>query len=270
MMRSFAGLFVLWITQGFVSFTCCGLSVSFARRKAPNRPIPTASLATSRRRWPTASTCHTSFRRIPPFNSFHSLHATIPQWDGELSEEDEAMIRMIRGPIMDGTAVRKPRSILILSDTTGITAKAAVEKAMAQFNGCDERFVGVFTSEDDGCENLTTRMFPFVRTEEEVADLLRTKALNNSTMVVFTFADPALRVRTARMCELSDLSYVDLLGPMFDALSDFLQRKPMGAFSLEEKPTKRSLSDDYFRRIDAVGTLPRGLIDISNLSPCSF
>jgi regulator of PEP synthase PpsR (kinase-PPPase family) len=129
---------------------------------------------------------------------------------------------------------------------------------MAQFNGCDERFVGVF-GDEDGCENLTTRMYPFVRTDKEVADLLlQNKAArdNKTTMVIFTFADPELRARTSRMCELSDLRYVDLLGNMFDVLSDFLQRQPLGAFSLEannRKPKQRSLSDDYFRRIDAVG-----------------
>jgi hypothetical protein len=56
------------------------------------------------------------------------LHSTIPQWDGELSDEDQDMIRMIRGPINDGKEITKPRSIIILSDTTGVTAKAAVEK----------------------------------------------------------------------------------------------------------------------------------------------
>jgi regulator of PEP synthase PpsR (kinase-PPPase family) len=129
---------------------------------------------------------------------------------------------------------------------------------MAQFNGCDERFVGVF-GDEEGCENLTTRMYPFVRSDKEVAELLlKTKAAhdNKSTMVIFTFADPELRARASRMCELSDLKYVDLLGNMFDVLSEFLQRKPLGAFSLEansRKPKQRSLSDDYFRRIDAVG-----------------
>lgn len=135
---------------------------------------------------------------------------------------------------------------------------------MAQFNGCDERYIGVF-SDEDGCENLTTRIYPFVRTDQEVAELLlKNKAApagdnnynNKSTMVIFTFADPELRARAGRMCELSDLKYVDLLGNMFDVLSEFLQRKPLGAFSLEtgnRKPKQRSLSDDYFRRIDAVG-----------------
>jgi regulator of PEP synthase PpsR (kinase-PPPase family) len=124
---------------------------------------------------------------------------------------------------------------------------------MAQFNGCDDRFIGVFSNDEDGCANLTTRMFPFVRTDTEVADMLRNVA-HDQTIVIFTFADPDLRRRASRMCELRNLKYVDLLGNMFDVLSDFLQRKPLGAFSLESKTTKqRTLSDDYFRRIDAVG-----------------
>jgi hypothetical protein len=70
----------------------------------------------------TVQDCH--HQHSPTFR----LRSTIPQWDGEISEEDQAMIQMIRGPINVGKEIRKPRSILILSDTTGVTAKGAVEK----------------------------------------------------------------------------------------------------------------------------------------------
>lgn len=213
----------------------------------------------------------------------------------ELSDEDEALIRLIRGPL--GAAVQRPRpkAIIILSDTTGVTAKAAVEKSLVQFNGCDERFTQsmVTTSDDDDrtmtgstdeddeeCENLTTQIFPFVQREQDIAKILRQVAERHCIMkeeqttkniggavIVFTLTDPGLRESTARMCELSCLLYVDLLGPMFDCMSIFFQRQPIGvsstpptdslsslsSSSLSPRSRRRvKLSDDYFRRIEAV------------------
>lgn len=190
-------------------------------------------------------------------SSSSSLH----QWDGELSDEDEAMIRLIRGPMGASTPRPRPKSILVLSDTTGVTAKAAVEKSLAQFNGCDERFVGsqaLVTYEEDAdddeedCENLTTRMFPFLRNEQEISEIVRRASERSNVLVVFTFASPQLRESTCRMCELSSVSYVDLLGPLLDELSTFTEQDPQGLSFARKKRKRRVLSDDYFRRIEAV------------------
>jgi regulator of PEP synthase PpsR (kinase-PPPase family) len=63
---------------------------------------------------------------------------------------------------------------MILSDSTGVTAKTAVEKGSAQFNGCDDRFFTVpqqgdgdsnlESNDGDGdeaCESMNTRIYLF-------------------------------------------------------------------------------------------------------------
>jgi [pyruvate, phosphate dikinase]-phosphate phosphotransferase / [pyruvate, phosphate dikinase] kinase len=191
----------------------------------------------------------------------------LAEWDGELSDEDEELIRQIRGPLGAARERPRPKSIVILSDTTGVTAKAAVEKSLVQFNGCDERYTmnvvqSSYLPEEDmndeeaECENLTTQIYPFVLREEDIASILRKVAARKNVLVVFTLSDASLRESTARMCELSNLAYVDLLGPMFDVMTVFFDRQPLGSGPLARTTTgalrRRVLSDDYYRRIEAV------------------
>jgi regulator of PEP synthase PpsR (kinase-PPPase family) len=107
---------------------------------------------------------------------------------------------------------------MILSDSTGLTAKSTVEKMMtSQYNGCDDRFFGITLAGEDGgeddefCELMTTKMFPFLKTEDQSADIIK-NAREWKTLLIFTFADPKLRQHTSRMCQLSGIEYVDLLG----------------------------------------------------------
>jgi regulator of PEP synthase PpsR (kinase-PPPase family) len=144
-------------------------------------------------------------------------------------------------------------------------AKTAIEKSLVQFNGCDERFfnreIALDESnrddndddDDEACENMATKIYPFLRTEEQVADILKHSKEQFLGLVVFTFADPTLRENTTRMCELSGMQYVDLLGPMLDAMTVFFER-PSRGFSRPDKPPNslRALSDSYYRKIEAV------------------
>jgi regulator of PEP synthase PpsR (kinase-PPPase family) len=207
-----------------------------------------------------------------PFCIMASTPVTIPEWDdNELSDTDEEMIRLIRGPLGASTPRPRPKVVVILSDTTGVTAKSAVEKSLAQFNGCDERYVVTYMSEidhddddedDEDCENLTTQIYPFVKTENEIASIVRRVGERKHAIVVYTLSDPTLREHTSRMCQLENLPHVDLLGPMYDTMSIFFNRKPFGtdaykrtfdAVQLDTKqPLRRYLSDDYYRRIEAV------------------
>jgi [pyruvate, phosphate dikinase]-phosphate phosphotransferase / [pyruvate, phosphate dikinase] kinase len=206
--------------------------------------------------------------RVPAARSRHAETFRLAEWDGELSDEDEELIRQIRGPLGAARERPRPKSIVILSDTTGVTAKAAVEKSLVQFNGCDERYtLNVVKSsylleegiDDDGeaeCENLTTQIYPFVLHEEDIASILRKGAARKNVLVVFTLSDASLRESTVRMCELSNLAYVDLLGPMFDVMTVFFDRQPLGsgahARTTNAALRRRVLSDDYYRRIEAV------------------
>ena len=172
------------------------------------------------------------------------------------SESDDDIIQMLRGTLGNQVTRAKPKTIVIMSDTTGVTAKSAVEKSLAQFNGCDDRFLNVASEDGDDCEMLRTKIFPFVRNESEIAMIIK-QAADQDAMVVYTFADPEVRETTARMCELANVLYVNLLGPMFAVMSGFFQRAPlgvstMGASDLSSPRRRRALSDTYFRRIEAV------------------
>jgi regulator of PEP synthase PpsR (kinase-PPPase family) len=201
-------------------------------------------------------------------HSIASTPVSIPEWDdSQFTDEDEEMIRLIRGPLGAATPRPRPKAIIIISDTTGVTAKSAVEKSLAQFNGCDERYIVTYLpdfetdDENEGCENLTTQIYPFVKTKDEIASIVRRVGERKDAIVVFTLSDPTLREHTSRMCALENIPHVDLLGPMYDTMSVFFNRKPFGtdgyrrsfdAMQQDKPPQRRFLSDDYYRRIEAV------------------
>ena len=203
-----------------------------------------------------------------------STPVTIPEYDDrELSDEDEEMIRLIRGPLGANNPRPRPKAIIIISDTTGVTAKSAVEKSLAQFNGCDERYMVTYMSEvsndddndeeDTDCENLTTQIYPFVKTDREIASIVRRVGERKNAVVVYTLSDPLLREHTSRMCTIENISHVDLLGPMYDTMAIFFNRQPFGTDAYKrsfqttsqednKQSGRRYLSDDYYRRIEAV------------------
>ena len=72
-------------------------------------------------------------------------------------------------------------------------------------------------------------------------------------MVVSTFADPVMRKAVVQMCEERDLVYVDLLGPMFDILTNFFGREPLGmAGPGTRRPGRRELTELYYSQVDAI------------------
>ena len=103
------------------------------------------------------------------------------------NEDDEAMIQSILGPMGQKRKGKRGRSILILSDTTGVTAKSAVEKGLAQFNGCDERFLSADENGEDPCELMQKNLYPFIKKPEEIAPIIE-KAQQRNSMVVSTYS----------------------------------------------------------------------------------
>eukprot|EP00525_Craspedostauros_australis_P006157 CAMPEP_0198114362 /NCGR_PEP_ID=MMETSP1442-20131203/5771_1 /TAXON_ID= /ORGANISM="Craspedostauros australis, Strain CCMP3328" /LENGTH=444 /DNA_ID=CAMNT_0043771661 /DNA_START=13 /DNA_END=1347 /DNA_ORIENTATION=+ len=196
--------------------------------------------------------------------------------DSDANPSDEELLQLIRGPLgMDRPRV-KPKAIFVLSDGTAVTAKSVIEKTITtQFNGCDQRFFNVrlptslstltsqtsdeedFYDDDDDdddeiCVSMATKVYPFLQSESEVAAIIK-EAEDFNALLVFTFAGPELRGKTARMCELSQIKYVDLIGPMFESMSMFFEREPLGRSVLGAPPSsRRALSDSYYRRIEAV------------------
>jgi regulator of PEP synthase PpsR (kinase-PPPase family) len=146
------------------------------------------------------------------------------------------------------------KMIFAVSDSTGVTAKSAIQKCLSQFGSC-----GGDRSEED-CE-VQIRTFTFCRGEETIASLVKHASSfgkeNKKAFMMFTIADPTLREQTLRMCELSGIPAVDLLGPSLDQMLTFLGRDPIGraggaSSSSSSGPRRVGLSDSYYWRIEAV------------------
>jgi len=137
--------------------------------------------------------------------------------------------------------------IFLVSDATGITAKATLAKSLAQFDTCDEMEYG------EACD-VQTRSFTFIRSEAVLSTIID-KALEKEACLMFTLSDPKLRKRAIQTCETQKIPYVDLVGPSIDILSTFLNKKPIGIPILSAKRRKYAgshLGDSYYRRIEAV------------------
>ena len=189
--------------------------------------------------------------------------------------------------------------ILIISDSTGSMARSALRKILFQFDdptaeGDDSDKEPVSSNTKHRNNNqlpLETKSFSFVQSEEAVAKILNQyageavkKELRNSTstascitpqsasvpasvpqiMVLYTFANPALRSATTILCQQYPqviTASIDLLGNLFDQMGIFLQQTPAGwpTYRLEaataEMPRRRrprALSSNYFSRMEAV------------------
>jgi len=147
--------------------------------------------------------------------------------------------------------------VFLVSDNTGSTVKNSFGKCINQF---DSLFEGQGTGADSSSGLISniivkTRVFTFVRSEMRLTSIIR-KAKEEEAMIMFTFADPSLRGKTIRMCSLSKVPVVDVLGPSIDVLSSFFGSQPVGVpASIEDENRPRRmepLSDAYFRRIEAV------------------
>ena len=81
-------------------------------------------------------------------------------------------------------------------------------------------------------------------------------AKKKNALLIYTLSDSDLRQRTRRMCELSGLDSVDLMGPLLDELSAFFGEAPMGTpggeLSKRGDGAGFKLTDSYYRRIEAV------------------
>ena len=161
------------------------------------------------------------------------------------------------------------KTVFLVSDSTGVTLKSALQKCLTQFDSCDdERFYklldhgqGGMCDDGSGRENMCdvqTRTFTFIRSEKNIADIVR-KAQEKEALMICTFADSALRAKAQRMAELARVKYIDLLGPTLDGLSKLLNQPilgvPVGVPSdalVQQHKRNLALTDDYFRRIEAV------------------
>jgi regulator of PEP synthase PpsR (kinase-PPPase family) len=112
------------------------------------------------------------------------------------------------------------------------------------------------------CVCPNKRTFTFVRTPQALSQILK-KAKERGACVMYTIAKSELREQACEECMRLNLVHVDLIGPSLNALSEFLDKEPLGipALFLGSKGRQAgggksrslsNLSDSYYQRIDAV------------------
>jgi regulator of PEP synthase PpsR (kinase-PPPase family) len=122
------------------------------------------------------------------------------------------------------------RLVFVISDATGETAEKVVRAALLQFSGVP----------------VQIRMYTRVRLEAEMRSIVgRAKQLH--ALVVFTVVSYAHREILRALCADEGVDSVDLIGALMAKLSSFLGEQPRGVPGL-----LHTVSDEYFRRIDAV------------------
>lgn len=121
--------------------------------------------------------------------------------------------------------------IIAISDSTGETAQAAGEAALAQFGHYDASAV---------------RTAANVRTVEALDEVLK-EAAQVGAMVVYTLVEKELRDVIKDMAQAHGVRALDLIGGMIRGLAQHLGRTPLSVAGLSHE-----LDEDYFRRVAAV------------------
>ncbi|XP_027364447.1 pyruvate, phosphate dikinase regulatory protein 1, chloroplastic-like [Abrus precatorius] len=138
----------------------------------------------------------------------------------------------------DGAEVRTVKSIYIVSDGTGWTAEHCVSAALGQFDYC---------LVDRGCP-VNTHLFSGIDDAENLLEIAK-QAAKEGALLVYTLADPSLALAAKQACKLWGVPSTDVLGPITEAIASHLGVSPSG---LPRGASGLPLSDDYFRRIEAV------------------
>jgi len=124
-----------------------------------------------------------------------------------------------------------PSTIFVISDSTGGTAEAMTRAALAQF--------------EDYLVNIST--YSHVNERRRIEALARLAAKQNA-LIVFTLVNPEMREAIYESTNKHRVECVDLMGPLIGGIS-----KQLGGMKPRGVPGRKTmLSDEYFRRIDAV------------------
>lgn len=126
----------------------------------------------------------------------------------------------------------KPKRCVIytVSDGGGATAEAVVDAVTVQFPGVD----------------FVVERHPGVRTREQVLEVVNEAARNNG-IIVHTIVITEIRRLLLRECRQRVIDHVDLTGPLLGQISQHVGMRP-----LLRPGVSRGLSDEYFRRIEAI------------------
>ncbi len=119
--------------------------------------------------------------------------------------------------------------VFVVSDGTGETCAAAVRAAMLQFQA-----------------PWQLRVFGGIRHEAELRRVM-TRAADSRALVVFSLVEGRIVAALQQEAERLGVQSVDLLGPLIAKVAQRLRTEPRHQPNL-----LHGISDDYFRRVDAV------------------
>jgi len=126
---------------------------------------------------------------------------------------------------------KMPRPVFVISDSTGDTGAHTLRSALAQFQ--------------DYLVNITT--YGHITEHRRMEALIRLAA-KEGALVVHTLVDASARVFVEETAERHNVPAIDLIGPLLGQLAGHL-----GGLTPREVPgAKAALSEEYFRRIEAV------------------
>ncbi|OMO64909.1 Bifunctional kinase-pyrophosphorylase [Corchorus olitorius] len=188
-----------------------------------------------------------SGNRVEAVEVNHSVQRT-----GE-SPSSESYSAVIDGG--DEVEVNPGKPIYMVSDGTGWTVEHSVGAALGQFEHC---------LVDRVCP-VNTHLFSGIDDVERLMEIIK-QAAKEGAMLVYTLADPSMAESAKQACKVWGIPSTDVLGPITEAIAAHLGVSPSG---LPRGASGRNipLSDEYFRRIEAVeftikqddGALPQNL-----------
>lgn len=138
--------------------------------------------------------------------------------------------------------------VFIVSDSVGETGELVAKAAVSQYLNADQ--------------NVVLKRFPYIDSISHLQEIIK-MAAEQKAFIVYTLVTKELRNYIEDETAKLQVSAVDLMGPLLDALG-----KKLGAVPLQEAGLVRKLDDDYFKKVEAIefavkyddGRDPRGIL----------
>lgn len=121
-------------------------------------------------------------------------------------------------------------TVYVISDSLGETGEKLAHAAISQFDQ----------------EDIDVIRVPFVRHCDQLRDIVA-EAEEKGAVICHTLVSPDLRETIDELSKEHHVRYVDLLGPMLDAVSSIAKTKPRMKPGLIHK-----LDEEYFKKVEAI------------------
>lgn len=121
-------------------------------------------------------------------------------------------------------------TVYVISDSLGETGEKLAHAAISQFDQ----------------EDIDVIRVPFVRHSDQLRDIVA-EAEEKGAVICHTLVSPDLRETIDELSGEHHVRYVDLLGPMLDAVSSIAKTKPRMKPGLIHK-----LDEEYFKKVEAI------------------